>query len=373
MLDILDKIRQPSLFILLLLLNVWLFFDMVYDDRPPLLYMLIVLFFFLSFDYQGIRHEYMRWIAVFIVITLLDFSSHKLNVLTPLVLMQCASRMNIRTYLQYNVIIMGATAILLLLTVGTGRMTMGDGIDFVRIRFDFGYGHPNLAGMYYWGFFLCLLLYCYLSKYRNLLWILIGGIFVFSLYLYSETVSRGFIIAAVLFILIFGYYSLRLRLRKDYVIGYSRYILYALPVLLTGVTLYFSLNVSRYPLLDLLLSQRLSLFGELLHSIAPLQYLTGTSAFGYITVDSSYLHLLFEAGVLLYVLFIWMYYFAIKNIIRQQNFLIITIFISFLIYGLIESLLLLPMVISNNLFWVLLYRYRYTEDHELDVKKDYTD
>jgi hypothetical protein len=370
MIDIMDKIRKPSIFILLLLLNIWFFFSFVFGDRQEILYMLIILFFFFSFDYRNIRREYLYWLLAFVALSLLEFSSHKLNVLTPIVLMHCIARFNIKEYLLYTIIILGGTALSLLVLVGTGNTVIGTGIDVIRVRHEFGYGHPNVAAMYYWGLFVSSILYCSLSKYRKLLWLLCGIVFIAALYLYSETNSRSFMVSLLAMFLVLGYYSVRSRFRENYVIGYSRYVLYALPVLFTALTVYFAIHAKEHSLLDLLLSMRLTLYKEFIDSLLPVHYLFGSPAFDYITVDNAYLHLLFEAGILLYALFIWLYYFAIKNIVKQQNYVIIAILAGFLVYGLMETLLLLPMIIGTNLFWVLLYRYRYGEDEELSPVKE---
>lgn len=373
MLDILDKIRQPSLFILLLILNLRFLFTVAFNDRQEILSLLTILFFLLSFDYKGIRPEYLYWILLFIAISAIDMSPYKLNILTPLILMQCLSRFNLRTYLSYNIIILGGTAIVMLLLFGTGRIITSADFDFVRIRYDFGFSHPNIATIYYWGLFMSLLLYVYISRYRNLLWLFFGVLLIISIYLYSETGSRTFIMAVLVFTCVLGYYTIRSKFKENYRIGYSRYVWYVLPLILTAVTIYFALNADDYPKLNILFSMRLSLYKDMLEGLTLSGYFTGTTAFDTIIVDSSYMHLLFEAGIFLFIYFIWLYFFAIRNIIRQQNFVVIAIFVSFLIYGLMESLLLFSVIIGNNLFWVLLYRYRYTEDHELDVKKDYTD
>ncbi|MDL2214581.1 hypothetical protein LJC00_00135 [Dysgonomonas sp. OttesenSCG-928-M03] len=364
--EVLEKIRKPSIFILLLILNLRFLFTVVFNDRQEILSVLTVVFFLLSLDYSGIRREYLYWIILFIAISVVDFTPYKLNILTPLILMQCLSRFNIRIYLQYNIIILGGTAILMFLAFGTGGLYKGTGIDFIRIRHDLGYGHPNAAALYYWGLFISVILSCYLSRYKKLLGYFLAILLVASIYLYSETISRSFIISVIVFTLVIAYYYIRSRSRKNYVIGYSRYIIYALPLLLTVLTIYFGLNAGSYPKLDLLFSLRLSLYKEFLNSLTPIQFLLGTTVFDRIIVDNSYLHLLFEAGIFLFIYFIWLYYFAIKNIIRQQNHIVIAIFVSSLIYGLMESLLLFSVIIGNNLFWVLLYRYRQGEDEEFE-------
>lgn len=369
MLEILEKIRKPSIFILLLILNLRFLFTVVIGEREVILSVLTVLFFFLSIDYSGIRREYLCWILAFVGISIIDFTEFKLNVLTPLILMQCISRFDIRTYLRYNIIILGVTAIVMLLLVGTGTMYIGGELSFIRTRYDFGFTHPNVAAIYYWGLFMSLILFCSISKYKNFLWILLVFILIGAGILYTQTISRSFIIVFVSFVIILCYYTFRSKFTKDYKIGYSRYALYSLPLLFTILTIYFAVNVNKYPALDFLFSRRLSFFNMFLQGLTPMEYITGTSSFKNIVIDSSYLHLLFEAGVLLFIYFIWLYYFAIKNIIKQQNFVVLAIFISFLIYGLMESLLLYSVIIGNNIFWVLLYRYRYEMDEVFNIEK----
>lgn len=365
--EVLEKIRKPSIFILLLILNLRFLFTVVLDERQEILSVLTVAFFVLSFDYTAMRREYLYWLGLFIIISLIEFTPYKLNVLTPIVLMQCVSTLNLKTYLRYNIIILGTTALLMLLFVGTGRMMSGEGIDFIRIRYDFGFTHPNTAAIYYWGLFLSILLYCYISKYRNFVWILLAILLVLSIYLYSETISRSFIIAIIVFVVTFTYYSLRTRSKPDYRIGYSKYILYILPVLFAALTIYFAIYANDYPKINLLLSGRPSLYHSLLSSLTPLQYVIGTSAFDHIIIDSTYMHLLFEAGVFLFIYFIYLYFFAIRYIVKQQNIIVIAVFVSFLAYGLMESLLLYSVIIGNNLFWVLLYKYRYNQEEVFNV------
>lgn len=368
-----QKIRRPSIFILLLILNLRFLFTVVLGERQEILTILTFFFFLLSFDYTAMRREYLYWLGILVIISLAQFTPYKQNVLTPIILMQCISTLDLKTYLRYNIIILGGTALLMLLFVGTGRMIQAEAITTIRIRYDFGYGHPNAATLYYWGLFISLLLYCYISKYRNFIWILLGFLLLISVYLYIETDSRSFIFAVVSFILVLCYFSLRSKFKGDYRIGYSRYVLYVLPVVFAALTIYFAINVNDYPVLNILLSKRLTLYKDLLDSLTPLQYLWGTTAFDYIIVDNSYLHLLFEAGVLVFAYFIWLWFFAVKNMVKQQNFILIAVFVSFLVYGLMESLLLFSVIIGNNIFWVLLYRYRYGDDELFDPESKYID
>lgn len=371
--EILQKIRRPSIFILLLILNLRFLFTVVLGERQEILTILTFFFFLLSFDYTAMRREYLYWLGILVIISLAQFTPYKQNVLTPIILMQCISTLDLKTYLRYNIIILGGTALLMLLFVGTGRMIQAEAITTIRIRYDFGYGHPNAATLYYWGLFISLLLYCYISKYRNFIWILLGFLLLISVYLYIETDSRSFIFAVVSFILVLCYFSLRSKFKGDYRIGYSRYVLYVLPVVFAALTIYFAINVNDYPVLNILLSKRLTLYKDLLDSLTPLQYLWGTTVFDYIIVDNSYLHLLFEAGVLVFAYFIWLWVFAVKNMVKQQNFILIAVFVSFLVYGLMESLLLFSVIIGNNIFWVLLYRYRYGDDELFDPESKYID
>lgn len=365
--EVLLKIRKPSLFILLLILNLRFLFTVVLDDRIEILSLLTIVFFVLAFDYTTLRKEYLVWLGIFVVISALDFTSYKLNVLTPIILMQCVSAFNMKEYLRFTIIILGATVVGMLLVFGTGHTTYSDFFSLIRFRSDFGYTHPNIAMIYYWGLFVSVILYCYLSRYRNFIWVLLSLIFLLSIYLYLETDSRSFLIAVVSFIVVFLYYNFRQRLVKNYKIGYSGYLLLALPLIFTALTIYFGIKAGDYPKINILLSTRPALYHEFLVGLKPIQLLLGTSAFDNIIIDSTYLHLLFEAGVLLFVYFIWLYYWAMKNMIRQQNIVLISIMVSFLVYGLMESLLLFCVILGNNLFWILLYRYRYSIDENFET------
>lgn len=367
--NVLDRIRKPSLFILLLILNLRFLFTVVLHDRMEVLSVLTIVFFLLSFDYSTIRKEYLTWLGIFILISVFDFTKYKLNVLTPLILMQCVSTFNLKEYLRFTIVIQVFTVVGMFIAFGTGNITHSDFFSLIRVRNDFGYGHPNIAMIYYWGLFVSILLYCYLSRYRNLIWILLILFLFFSIYLYMETDSRSFLLSVFSFIVVFGYYNFRKMAVRNYRIGYSKYILYATPVLFTFLTLYFGIYADKYPKINILFSTRPSLYHEFLLTLKPIQYLLGTTAFDRIIIDSSYMHLLFEAGALLMVYFLWLYYWAIKNIVRQQNFLIIAIMTSFLVYGLMESLLLFCVILGNNLFWILLYRYRYNIDEDFDTEE----
>ena len=365
--EVLEKIRKPSIFILLLILNFRFLFTVVLGERQEILSVLTVVFFLLSFDYAAMRREYLYCLGLFVVISLAEFTPYKLNVLTPIILMQCVSTLNLKTYLKYNIVILGTTIFIMFLFVGTGRMMQSETFSLIRVRYDFGFGHPNIAAIYYWGLFTSLLLYCYLSRYRNFVWILLSVLLLFSIYLYAETVSRSFILTIITFCVVLSYYSLRTKFKPNYRIGYSRYILYILPLLFTALTIYLAQNVEEYPALNMLVSTRLTLYKQLLDSLVPIQYLLGTTAFDYIIIDSSYMHLLFEAGIFLFIYFIYLYFFAIRNIVKQQNIIIIAVVVSFLVYGLMESLLLFSVIIGNNLFWVLLYKYRYNKEELFDT------
>ena len=134
--DILAKIRKPSLFILLLILNFRFLFTVVLNDRMEILSILTIVFFLLSFDYASLRKEYLYWLAIFIVISVFDFTEYKLNVLTPLIIMQCVSTFNLKEYLRYNIIILGLTAVGMFLAFGTGHTIQSDVFSIIRVRSD---------------------------------------------------------------------------------------------------------------------------------------------------------------------------------------------------------------------------------------------
>jgi len=170
----------------------------------------------------------------------------------------------------------------------------------------------------------------------------------------------------IIFIIVFSYYKIRLLINPNYVIRFSKYILLFLPFLFLFITLYYGINAEEYPILDILLSGRLSFYKELLTSFTLYNLLFGMTLDEEAIIDSAYLQMIIQVGISFLVYFLWLYFHSIKNIIRQQNILLITFVFSVLSYALMESFITSSFVMCGCLFWIILLKYRYGTDPFFD-------
>lgn len=216
-----------------------------------------------------------------------------------------------------------------------------------RERWDFGYGNPNTFAL----FIYSIMVNAYLlvsRKYKSGLMLLILGV---GLAVYAYTKSRTFLLVVVLLVLMHGAVNIGWMRR---LILANKWLLYLVPGAFMGSILFLSRYVAHFPLLDLGFSGRLSLYNAFLGSISKVYYLIGTPLVNEETIDSSYLHILFEGGVLAFVLFYVVYLATIRRM-NETNVGVLPLLIGFLAFGLSESLFTFVLIFGNMIIWSILY------------------
>ncbi len=146
-----------------------------------------------------------------------------------------------------------------------------------------------------------------------------------------------------------------MKLNKKNIVRIVGYTVIFLPFLFSSITLFFSINREKYIMLDRLLSKRLTFYNWFLDTLEPVDIFFGANTFKNFVIDSSYLHLLFEGGILFFLGFCVFYVISTINMINKKEWIPIFVILSFMVYGLMESMLLYGILIGTNLFWVLLY------------------
>lgn len=374
-------IRKVCIFLMLLSLNIQFIFvnegylNEEFQSPPLILVASALLFGLLSFNYTALSKEHLVIMGLVLFVSVIEFSFRKSNVFFIFLLMQGIYFIDTKLYLKFNVIIMGITAIVLYVMYGTGDVgTSHDHIDafIIRDRHSFHMGHPNGAAMYYYGLIISALLLLSISKYKKYMIIWYAISFLLAYYIYSYTQSRSFLVAVITIAIVLAYYSLRKYLFRNYKLNISKYLLFILPVLFTITSILLGVYSEQIPLINVALSGRPTLYKEFLDMVSFPDFIFGTIAIRDIIIDNLYIHLLFDIGIILFAYFIWLYWKAMKNIIRQQNFLIIAILVSILTYGLMESAFLYPLIIGCNFLWVILFKYRYGIDETFDPHMETT-
>lgn len=331
--------------------NEWLFYPffiimtvlkMLSVDENNIIFKVFIIFSFIMFFIQCIfiKYKLSEFIKIIILlcISFLVYITCKKEVvlLSTFTIILCKG-INYKKLFKYVLIIQSITFVtiisLSLFGFRENKLFTHIRIDNIINRYDLGFGHPNTLHLYF-----CLIACMYIYIYYNRISIFhLSIIFVLNLILYKISGSRtGFIniifLLAVTFI--FKKYFNRLR-KKRFVltllmpscalfsvmtaIFYGKYkILNTIDILLQG-----RVNYSKY-FLD---NYSMSLFGN------EIVYNT------YHIIDSSYILLLVNYGIIMFTVFLIGYYLLIKKMIREERQEEIILILLFSIYGITEFFL----------------------------------
>jgi len=351
--------RELGVFLLLLFLNLKFAAITIIQSRSLVIDLMVYLLLIVTFNYSNWTSKSLTKTAVVIgIYTLINFSSYKLNVLMPLLIIQSVSGITFKKYLSINFIITGLTLLLMFIINGEGQIMYGFSFLIDRkIRMSFGFGHPNSAALYYYCFIVNGLLLLYFSRFKKHINLYLLLIMPLWLYIYQKTGSRSFLLSLVALYGGYLYYFLGQAFKKKYSFKAVNYTYILLPFLFTAITVYFSIEREKYIIINRLLSKRLNYYDIFLHKLSFMDFFFGSKAYKDLVVDSSFIHLLFEGGIFFFIGFCIFYVISSINMVNKKEWIPICVIISFMAYGLMETVLLFSMLIGTNIFWITLYYY----------------
>ncbi len=352
--------KELGVFLLLLFLNLKFLSITVVQDRSKVIDIIVYLLLVVTFNYSNwTLKSFITLVLIAGIYTVINLSPYKMNVLMPLLIIQSVSGIRFKRYLIINMIIMGITLLMMYIICAEGVNMAGYSFLIDRkIRMSFGFNHPNVAAVYYYCFMINGFLLLSFSRYNKFLPLYLLAIIPLWFYIYYKTASRSFLLSLVVLYGTYFYYYVGVRLNEKNLLRISKYIFISLIVIFASLTVYFSLQREDFIILDHTLSNRLTYYDHFLEKVDnPIDFLFGSSAYGDFVIDSSYIHLLFEGGIFFFIGFCAFYLLATLKMVSRKAWVPICIIISFLAYGLMETLLLYSMLIGTNIFWILLYYY----------------
>ncbi len=349
--------KELGVFLLLLFMTLKLVSLIITHNRSFAIDLIVYFLFIVTFNYANWTYGSLFKTGLVIgIYTLINFSPYKLNVLMPLLVIQAVSGIRYQRYLAINFIISAIFLLVMFIVFGEGYNMSGyNYIVDRKIRMSFGFNHPNVAALHYFCLMINGLLLVYYSKYKKYLSLYLLLIIPLWLYIYKMTASRSFILTILALYASYGYYLFGLFINKKNIVRLIGYVVIFLPFLFSSITLFLSIHREKYIMLDRLLSKRLTFYNWFLDTLNPVDIFFGADTFKNFVIDSSYLHLLFEGGILFFLGFCVFYVLATINMINKKEWIPILVIMSFMVYGLMESMLLYGILIGTNLFWVLLY------------------
>ena len=351
--------KEAGVFLLLLFLNFKFISIIVIEKRSIIIDLIVYFLFILTFNYSN--WTYKSLFSTFLLVgtyTAINFSSYKLNALTPFIIIQNVSGIKFRRYLWINLIITGGMLIFMYFTYGLGEAWINySDIADRRSRTNFGFNHPNVAALYYFCFIVNIMLLLNYSKWKTYIYVYLVIITPLWLFVYNNTGSRSFLLAILVLYVFYFYYFLGTFINKKNLLVVTRYFVLSLLISFSLLTVFFALESKNFSRLDKILSGRLKLYYNFLNDMTPIDFLFGSNTFERFIIDSSYLHLLFEGGIIFFLVVSCFYVFATIKMVNKKDWIPVCIIFSFMSYGLMESMFLYSMLIGTNIIWITLYYY----------------
>lgn len=338
--------NKYAILFLLYFVHLKFFIQIVLDIESAPLDITLYVLLLLGINYKRVKRSFLVLIPI-MGISLLNPAAR--NIFVILLCTYITAQLPIRTILYHNIlaqiIVFSLSTICLSLGITESVMFQQTALD-MRVRYDYGMGNPNTFAMFVYSFIINLYLYKGIFYKRYLFIIALIGWSVFS-----YTGSRTFFVS-VLVLLLFSC----LRNLWSSQPRFSKLLLIIVPILIGVAVFYFSLNYTLYPEVNLLFTGRLDLYNRLLSSVSYSDYIFGTGRINEETIDSSYLHLIFEGGVIPLLLFMILYINLVYKANRKELAAILPLFASVFVFGLTESVLTFVLVFGNMIIWILLYK-----------------
>lgn len=347
--------NKYSVLFLLYFIHLKFFTQIVLDTPSIIMDIALYLLLLLGVNYRRVKLCFFVLIPIVLLCVLNPAAT---NIFVILISTYIVAQLPFRTILFHN--LCAQIIVFLLCTIclylGITETTVMDAtlLD-TRVRYDYGMGNPNTFALFVYSFFINL--YLYKGNDSKIYLFLIALI---SWKVYSYTGSRTFLISVVLLLL-----CCCIRRLCEHWPRLFKFGLLVAPILTYCFIFYFTLNYTLYPEMDLIFSGRLDLYDSLLSSVSLSNYLFGTELINEITIDSSYLHILFEGGILSLLIFFLLYSNLIIKIDSKDLATIFPVLMSVLMFGLTESVLTFVLLYGNMIIWVLMYNVYIKGDTEL--------
>ena len=341
------ELKRAVLILLIATLYVKFVVQIVLDESNLLLDLLLYMLLIAGLVDRKFRPEFFV-VVLFAVISVLNPAAR--NIFLIFASVYALREFSIRELASINLcmqtLVFGATALMLWAGITHSEMFEQSLLD-QRERWDFGYGNPNTFALFVYSIMVNAYVY-FARQYGRMLSLLL---FLTGIGVYCYTKSRTFLVATLVLLLV--HWCVRNRVVRSVSLKFKG-ILYLIPIVLMGCILYMSRYSGQFPLLNLVFSGRLELYSVFLGSIGKTAYLFGTPLVNEETIDSSYLHILFEGGVLAFVIFYVLYVVTVRRM-NRSTIGVLPVLAGFLVFGLSESLFTFVLIFGNMIIWSILY------------------
>ena len=300
----------------------------------------------LCLDYRRVHYSFFILVPI-TAVSLINPAAR--GMLIIFLITYIVSKLPLRTILWYNLVaqtlVFCFTSISLLLGL-TESVMLDQTVWDTRIRYDFGMGNPNIFALFIYSFLINLYLYAGLRSRPVML-----AILVITLMVSKYTGSRTFMIAMAV---LFAVHLFRNMWENHPKI--SRTCLFVMPIIMLSAVVYISLNYTDFPVINLLFTGRFRLYNMLMTTVSPTQTLVGVPDINTIIIDNSFIHMLYEGGIIPVGVFFYLYYTALFHSSGKDFTIMMPLLVSVFMVGLTENILTFALLFGNMIVWIILYK-----------------
>ena len=211
------------------------------------------------------------------------------------------------------------------------------------IRYSLGFGHPNSVMLYLIPILLSIY-YLYYKKKIGISFIIL----LITLFFFKLTYSRTTMLLMILLVI--------LTFIKDKYFENFRIFIYWEALVLSGISVFLSKKFSG-SILDRLFSYRFS-WNSYYLSTYEISYFPNLDKFTEyvknIPFDNFYLKVLFESGIIGFMIMLFLIFYILKSLYKDKDFCGIRILILIILSGIMEAGTFAPMI---NIIYIILYDY----------------
>lgn len=342
--NIVSLYRNVNAVLLILVVGLKFLFDVILEWDIVLLNIVLYCLFLLMVNYRKITWDFF-YIPIYLFISILNPSAFACLYVFMIVYLLKNCSLKLISYA--NIMVALIVVFTVYLFIDSGDINVREDVyvqlDNIRVRKDYGFGNPNQFAAFCFTLITSLFIALW-EKYKKIF----VAIFVsIGVAVSNYTDSRSFQLSCLILTITCVFQILRFDKNK----------VYKLFVLLLPFILFiYSFMFPYYDINDdfnAISSGRMILYKSLLDSVTLKDYIIGTNLVNEITVDSTYLHLIFRGGVIYLITFYALYIYAFKNK-YQYIYPYLPILVSILVYGAFETLFVNCTMVSYIMIWIIL-------------------
>lgn len=287
------------------------------------------------------------WILL-LLFQLLNFDDIAFNFLYIILFLILSKNTDINYIIKngFIVSIVGLVIIISLLNLNIIQNTQY--ASFNRIRHTFGFKNVNAFSSYIYSLTLMFIIS------RNKINLYNLSLFITIHYIiYTFTDTRTTFYASMIYVVCYILLETinKVQIHLNIFLSSILIIVLNLPVFIIFST---PIIKNKFPMLDILLSYRLTLFTEYIFNNNLLNLFFGGTSLA--SIDSGFLIITFSIGIVFMIFLLYLINNSALILLKQKNSKFLAFIISFMYFNMSESLIVRPELVVSICFWVIVYK-----------------